>query len=54
MWFKQNALDNLEKYDLTVNYENMVFLTSLILNENNSHKDELIELFFEQPNQLGK
>ncbi len=53
-WFKQNAIDSLEKYDLTVTYEEMVFLTSLIVHENNSHKEELIDLFFEQPCQLGK
>ena len=53
-WFKQNAIDSLEKYDLTVTYEEMVFLTSLIVHENNSHKEELIDLFFEQPRQLGK
>ncbi len=54
IWFKQNATDNLEKYDSTINYDNMVFLTSLIVHSNNSHKEDIIELFFEQPNQLGK
>ncbi len=54
MWFKQNATDTLEKHDLTVNYDDMVFLTSLIIHVNNSQKEDIIEHFFEQPNHLNK
>ena len=53
-WFKQNATDNIEKYDSTISYDDMVFLTSLIVHANNSFKEEIIELFFDQSNQLGK
>jgi Family of unknown function (DUF6169) len=53
-WFKQNATNSLEKFDLTINYEETAYLTSLIVHENNMHKEELIGLFFDQPNQLGK
>jgi hypothetical protein len=53
-WFKQNATNSLEKFDLTINYEETAYLTSLIVHENNTHKEELIGLFFDQPNQRGK
>lgn len=53
-WFKQNAPNILEKYDSTINYEDMVFLTSLIIHSNNSHKEEILELFFEQSRNQAK
>ena len=53
-WFQQNTNTNLEKYDMAVEYDTMVYLTSLIIHQNNSHKEELIELFLDQGNQSEK
>ena len=53
-WFQQNTNTNLEKYDLTIEYDTMVYLTSLISHKNNSHKEEILELFLDQSNQSEK
>jgi Family of unknown function (DUF6169) len=49
-WFNQNiyALPELEKHDAFITYEDLEFLSSLIVHKNNPHKEELVQLFFEQ------
>jgi Family of unknown function (DUF6169) len=54
LWFNQNQNDTLEKHDLTIDYEDIAYLTSLIVHKENSHKDEIIALFFDQSNQYNK
>jgi Family of unknown function (DUF6169) len=56
MWFNQN-LDNLpelEKHDAIITYEDLEFLSSLIVNKNNVHKIELVKLFFDQVHKFQK
>ena len=50
MWFNQNIseLPELEKHDAFITYEDLEFLSSLIVHKNNPHKTELVELFFNQ------
>ena len=56
IWFKQNldALPELEKHDAIVTYEDLEFLSSLIIHNKNSYKNELVKLFFDQANVFDK
>jgi hypothetical protein len=56
MWFKHNldALPELEKYDAVVTYEDLEFLSSLIIHNKNSYKDELVKLFLDQAHSFDK
>ena len=56
MWFKQNlvAIPELEKHDIFVEYEDLEVIASLIIHKHNSHKDELVKLFFDQADDLDK
>jgi hypothetical protein len=56
MWFRQNLddLPEFEKHDAVVTYEDLEFLSSLIIHSKNSYKEELIKLFFEQANSFDK
>jgi hypothetical protein len=53
-WFQQNTNTLFEKHDLTIKYEEVDYFMTLIINNNNSNKSEIIELFFDLPNQYGK
>jgi Family of unknown function (DUF6169) len=52
LWFKKNiaAIPQLEKYDASFTYEDTDILSSMILHQNNIHKHELIEIFFDRNN----
>ena len=56
MWFNQNISDlpELEKHDAFIIYEDLEFLSSLVVHKNNPHKTELVELFFNQVRIYGK
>jgi Family of unknown function (DUF6169) len=56
MWFRQNhkMIPELEKYDTFITYEDLEFLSSLIVHKNNPFKDELIKLFYAQANEYNK
>jgi hypothetical protein len=56
MWFKQNldAISELEKHDAFIIYEDLEFLSSLIVYNHNPHKDELAKLFFDQASSFDK
>jgi hypothetical protein len=56
MWFNQNLdiLPELEKHDAIITYEDLEFLSSLIVNKNNVHKIELVKLFFDQVHKFQK
>jgi Family of unknown function (DUF6169) len=53
-WFTQNQGNNLEKHDVAVEYEDTIYLSSLIIPKNNTNKDEIIALFIDQGNQFNK
>ena len=52
LWFKQNQNINLEKHDLTIEYDDIAYLTSLIIHKHNSYRDEIISLFFDQQHEI--
>jgi hypothetical protein len=56
MWFKQNidAIPELEKHDAFIFYEDLEFLSSLIIHNNNPFKNELVKLFFDQARTFDK
>jgi Family of unknown function (DUF6169) len=54
LWFSKNQNNSLEKHDLTIEYEDIAYLTSLIIHKNNTNKDEIVNLFFDQLNQYNK
>ena len=54
MWFSRNNDGTLEKYDLDFSTEGMEILASLIVHIDNPFKEELIQLFFQQPNEYDK
>ena len=50
MWFRNNLtfIPELEKHDVFVTYEDLEIIASLIIHKHNSHKDELVKLFFDR------
>ncbi len=53
-WFNKHSSDELEKYDLEFNYENIEFLPSLIVHKNNPFREELVEIFKAQTENYKK
>ena len=53
-WFKNSNNTNLEKHDNHFFIESIEIFSSLILHVANPFKQELINLFMNQPNELGK
>lgn len=52
-WFKQAQNESIEKYDMTVEYDDFIYLTSLIIRKDNPHKTEIVEIFLDFDNQIG-
>lgn len=53
-WFNENQNNTLEKHDVTVEYEDTAYLSSLIIPINNPNKDEIISLFINQSKKFNK
>jgi hypothetical protein len=53
-WFQRNNDGSLEKYDVDFSTEGMEILASLIVHIDNPFKEELVELFYQQPGEYDK
>jgi hypothetical protein len=52
--FNQQGNTKLEKHDAFITYEDLEFLSSLIVHYHNPYKDELVKLFFDQASSFEK
>ena len=53
-WFQRNRLPFLEKHDVAFQTEDFEVLASLIVHKSNPSRLELVQIFLDQPNLLGK
>jgi hypothetical protein len=53
-WFNRYSDGSIEKHDINFEIEDSEMLFSLILHQNNPFKEEIVKLFYQQPQLYGK